>query len=583
MSSSLYAAIILSVKNLLPDIPIHKAWPPPHLKDDLVAGITVATVIIPNAMGYAILAGLPPVMGLYAALPAICCAALWGSSSFVITAPVGVVSLLTATALSPFADPQSGAFITLAITLALMTGIIQFLFGFFRLGILARLISHATLIGFTTAAAILIALTQVPALLGITSYRGSALPMLWNVLTHLQDIQPLTAAIGCATLIIVLTGRRIFPRFPIALALLVVGIVMSLLAPLQEHGVAQIGLIPSGLPQFSFAAFSTQAFFALFKQSFLLAIIGFVETYSIAKSISEKSGEHIDANKELIGQGVANITSGLVGGFPVSGSFSASALNRAARAYSRLSAVFVSFIILLSLLLLGPFLSLIPRAVLAGIVIAAVIQLVDIHRFIAIFSLSKTDGVIAATTAVTALIFQPDEALFIGICLGISFFVIRGMNLRVSAVGIHDMYGSLWAYEGAPDTAIKTFPTVLILRLDTSLIFANAEELMGAVTDKMAEHEYRNNSKVTSVILNFAGLNYVDFSGIESIEHLAATLKKKHIDLHFMLVKDCVWEDFTRAGLFKKVPYLHGIDELLAYCSSQEKIAPHHTRGTMSA
>jgi SulP family sulfate permease len=337
-------------------------------KRDFFAGLTVSAILIPNTMGYAILAGLPPVMGLYAAMPAVLVASLWGSSTYVITAPVGVVSLLAATSLSSFASPNTASFITLAISLAVLVGIIQFLLGFFRLGVLARLIPHSALIGFTNAAALLIAFSQAPLILGLPNFRGE------------MNFHLLSLVVGVSTIIIILGTKKFYPKFPVSLAIVVSSILVGEFVSLEKFGLALIGHVPSGLPEFSLSAFSLPIFYTLIKQGFLIALVGFVETYSIAQTLAKRKGEKINADKELTGQGMANVFSGIFGGFPVSGSFSASALNFNSGAKTAVSGVIVSLVILLALLLLGPFLSLIPKTVLAGIVISAVVQLVDLKK-----------------------------------------------------------------------------------------------------------------------------------------------------------------------------------------------------------
>ncbi len=519
-------------------------------KKDLLAGLTVSAILIPNTIGYAILAGLPPVMGLYAALPAVLVASVWGSSAYVITAPVGVVSLLAITSLSSFAPPNTSEYITLAISLAILVGIIQFLLGFFRLGVLARLIPHSALVGFTNAAAILIALSQLPLILGIPRIDLSS------------NIHVLTFLIGLSTILLVLFGKKFLPRFPISLIIVVTSILVGEFISLQNFGVNLIGYVPSGLPAFSLSAFSIPVFYTLIVQGFLIALVGFVETYSISQALAKRKGEKINADQELAGQGLANIFSGAFGGFPVSGSFSASALNFNSGAKTAVSGVVVAVIILFALLLLGPFLSLIPKPVLGGIVIASVLQLINLKKFKEIYSLSKTDGIIAIVTAVVALLIKPDDALFVGIALGISFFVLRSMNLHITEVGIHKVYKSLWARDGTNADELYLCDDKLFVRVDHSIIFSNADLLETMIFEKIQSHEKEFGSKVNYIVLNCAGVNYVDLSGIEALESLEKVLEKRHISFAYMLVKDVVFEDFRKAGLLKKASYIHGIEEL---------------------
>jgi SulP family sulfate permease len=535
-------------------------------KKDLIAGLTVSAILIPNAMGYAILVGLPPVMGLYAAMPAVLLASLWGSSTYVITAPVGVVSLLVATSLSGFAAPNTAQFITLAISLSILVGIIQFALGFFKLGVLARLIPHSALVGFTNAAAILIALSQLPLIFGVAKNDATSLEFLWKILSGSMSVHFLSFFLGVATICLVLLGKKYFSKIPISLFIIIGAIVLGKFYSLSNFGINLIGYVPSGLPQFSMSAFSIPIFYVLLKQAFLIALVGFVETYSIAQALAKKRGEKINADKELTGQGVANVFSGLSGGFPVSASFSASALNFNSGAKTSVAGVVVSAVILLALLLLGPFLSLIPKPVLAGIVVAAVLQLVNFKKFKEIYKISRIDGVIAGVTAIVALLIKPDDALFIGIGIGISYFVLRSMNLKITEVGIHKTHNSLWARDSAGKDELYLSPDKIVLRVDYSILFANADLLENLVFDKIREHEKEFSSKIRDVVLNCGGVNYVDLSGIEAIENLQKVLEKENIKLSFMLVKNVVFNDFKRAGILKNAPYIHGMQELNILC-----------------
>jgi sulfate permease, SulP family len=530
-------------------------------KKDAIAGITVAAIIIPNALGYAILAGLPPVMGLYAALPALLFAALWGSSSHTITAPVGVVSLLSGAALTQFATPLSSEFITFAIALALLTGLIQCLLGLMRMGVLARLIPHSALIGFTSAAACIITATQIPALVGITAIPGFGLTPFIATLINIPYAHGPTLTLGLITLFSIIVLRKYTPVIPASLLAVITGIVIGSTYDVTSLGIATIGYIPSGIPQFTLAAFSLPVFYLLLKQAALIALVGFVETYSISKSLSQKTKERISADKELFGQGAANIGAGLLGGFPVSGSFSGSALNLRTGAQTNIAAICASISIFLALLALSPLLSHMPRTMLAAILIAAVMQLVDIRSLKETWRVSKSDGIIATITALTAIIIKPDDALFVGICIGIALFIIRSMRLRIHEVGYHNEHGSLWSRSSGGD-AITRYPSVLILRVDTSLIFANADALHDTVSEYMQAHTSEFNTKLKAVVLNGAGLNYIDITGVENLRELRDELLSQNIELRFMLIKDTVIDILTKADLFDSAMYINGPREL---------------------
>lgn len=534
-------------------------------KKDLVAGLTVAAILIPNALGYAILAGLPPVMGLYAAIPAIMCAALWGSSSHVITGPVGIVSLLAAASLSAYATPLTPEYITLAIVLAFLAGLIQLSLGLFRLGILARLIPHSALVGFTNAAALIIAITQLPALLGLTQITQSGILALGDILVHTSEIHVLSMTLGMATIVTILACKYWLPVVPGSLIALVAGLILGIAADLETLGVTPIGYIPSGIPQFTFAAFSIPVMYLLFKQALLIALVGFVETYSIAQSIAKKTGERIHADRELVGQGMANVSAGLLGGFPVSGSFSGSALNVKNGAQTNIAGLVASGGLFCAVLMMSPFLAHMPRAILAGVVIAAVLQLIDIKAIRELLAISRTDGALACVTGIAALILRPDDALLIGITLGIALFVLRSMRLRMHEVGYHKVHGSLWTRESAATADLELFPHVLMVRFDTSLIFANADTLVQTVDTLIRFRLEEFDTPLRALVLNGAGLNYLDASGIDALRELHAHLKDRGIEIRYMLIKDSVYALMQKARILDESMYIHGPHELSAW------------------
>ncbi len=570
MEQQVKAALRTSFTNLIPSVaPKVKEYGTALFRHDAIAGLTVAAIIIPNALGYAILAGLPPVMGLYAAIPAIICAALWGSSSHTITAPVGIVSLLAASSLAAFAPPLSPQYISLAIALAFFAGLIQLILGVSRLGILARLIPHSALVGFTNAAALLIAITQLPTVLGMVGIENAGIYTLSKIITHIPTAHLLSTILGVATIAGILLMKRYAPSIPGSLLALICGITLALTTDLEALGVTTIGYIPSGIPQFTFSAFSIPVLYLLFKQACLIALVGFVETYSIAQSIAKTTKERISADKELVGQGIANMSAGILGGFPVSGSFSGSALNVKSGAKTNVAALIAGVAMFIAVLALSPLLAHMPRAILSGVVIAAVIQLIQLHTIRDLFSLSRIDGVIAMVTGAAALIIRPDDALLIGIILGISLFVLRSMRLSIHEVGYHIKYESLWSRESAPHESIELYPKVLVLRFDTSLVFVNADMLMDIVTKYIEIHEAEFATPVCSVVLNGAGLNYLDAAGVDALKELREYLDDRNISLHFMLIKDSVIAIMERAQIYDPAKYIHGPRELSRWAQVQ--------------
>ena len=533
-----------------------------HLRADGIAGLTVAVVIIPNAMAYALLAGLPPQMGLYATLVGVLIGALWGSSTFVITGAVGVVSLLTFTTLIPFAPLGSPAFITLAIALAVLVGSIQFAVGFFRLGYLARLIPHSVLIGFASAAALIIATTQLPALFGVkVTPREHVIDTLFAIVQALPGLHVPTLMIGTCALVFLIVMRRVAPRFPAGLFALSGGIVGSYVFELEATGVALIDEIPARLPVLDIPDLSFTTIATLVSSAFVIALVGFMETFAIAKSFARRTGERLDADRELTGQGLANITSGLAGGYPVSGSFSASAVHIAAGARSVLSPVIVACAILIAILFLSPLLSLLPKVVLAAIVITAVLPMINIREMRTAFSLSLSGGSIAAITFALAFILKPDIAIIVGIVIALVFLIHGIMFAEVREVGF-DRELSDTLHPVHMRESIETLPHLLMVRIESSILYANSEYIVNGMRAVLASYEeHRGAPKL--FVMSFAGVNDIDLSGLEDLGAFLHELRRNGIDIGIVYAKKRERDTLRRAhAVIGDVMFLHSIDEI---------------------
>ncbi|MFZ2555925.1 MAG: SulP family inorganic anion transporter [Minisyncoccia bacterium] len=534
------------------------------VRADLVAGLTVAAVIIPNAMAYALLVGLPPQMGLYATLAAAALGVMWGSSAFVITGAVGVVSLLTLTALIPFAPIGSPLFITLAIALALMVGGIQLVAGMLRLGYLARLIPHSVLIGFSTAAALIIASTQVPALLGFSIVQKEhVIDTLFQIVKKIPETHAVTFLVGVGALGFLFALRRLAPRFPAALVLLLAGIAGSSFFSLSAYGVALIGEIPARLPVLEIPLLSFTTIATLVSSAFVIALVGLLETFAIAKSIAKTTRERLSTDKELVGQGMANIGAGIFGGLPVSGSFSASAVNLHAGARSALSAVVVSCAILVALLFLTPLLGLLPKVILAAIVISAVMRLVDIRKMYDAFSLSPAGGATAAITFALAFIFKPDVAVIAGIFIALIFLIHSIMFAKVQEVGFDRELSNTLHPVGVRESVV-TLPKLLMVRIESSILYANSEHIAESMRRVLGRHEMAGETPKLFA-MSFAGVNDIDLTGIEELGAFFRELRSKNIDIGVIYAKKRERETLRRAfAVVGPVTFLHSIDEVKA-------------------
>ncbi|HVL75128.1 MAG TPA: SulP family inorganic anion transporter [Noviherbaspirillum sp.] len=518
-------------------------WPRPTLatlRADAWAGITVGLVLVPQSLAYATLAGMPPHTGLYAALVPAVVGALWGSSPLLAVGPVALTSLLVFGALAPLAQPGSAQWVELAIWLALYAGLMQFALGAFRLGRIADLVSHPVVLGFINAAAVIIILTQLPALLGLSVPAGAS----WTQ----AHFDPATAAFGLAAVALLFLFRRFLPRLPGILIVTIVGIVASAVFGYAEAGGAVVGAIPAGLPAPVLpSAIPFDVHRQLLPAALILALVSFTEAMSSCRALARRRNEQWDESQELVGQGMAKIAAAFSGAFPVSGSFSRSALNLYAGAVSAWSTLFATACVLLSLLFLTEYLYDLPFAVLAAIIIVPVLNLIDVAGLRRLLKVSRNDGVVALVTFAATLAALPD--LYWGVAAGVGLnmvvFLYRRMHPRIIEVALHPD-GTLRdsARFGLPRLA----PDVIAVRMDSALNF-----LTGNVLERFVLGRCREDRSIRRVLLCSNAWNDIDASGIDTLEALRFALEVEGVELYVSAVKIQVWSVMDRAGFAERL------------------------------
>lgn len=510
---------------------------------DFIAGLTVAVVLVPQAMAYALLAGLPPVYGLYAGLAGAGIAALFGSSTQLSTGPVAIVSFLVLTSLAPLATPESAEYITLAIALALAVGIIQFFMGAFRLGFIMNFVSHSVIVGFSSAAAIIIASTQIPSLLGIKiGQHEFVFETFLDIVKNIPETSMPTLTVGVISIIAILLMKRIHNAFPAALVVVVASILASIYFHFEAMGIKVVGAVPSGVPFPEFPDVSISEIFGIMGTAVVISIIGFMEAFAIAKALANKRRERINVNQELIGQGLANILVSFFKGYPVSGSFSRSAVNNLAGAQTGFASVFLSLFVLLALLFLAPYLYNLPKAVLASVVIIAVAGLIDFKKFFHLWKVDRNDGVIALVTFATAFIMKPDYAIFIGIILSLVLFLQKSMKPHVAILG-RNVEKNAFTEPALDDRAI-TYPHITIVRPNQSIYFGNAEYVLDEIDGIL-----KKNADTKILILDGDSISFTDASAIEMFEHYLKEKQTEGISFVFVNLRKSVYEKFLHFGV----------------------------------
>jgi len=525
------------------------------LSKDFIAGLTVAVVLIPQVMAYATLAGLPPVHGLYAAFLGTAVAAFWGSSRHLSTGPVALVSFLTLTALIPLAKPESPEFIGYAIVLALIIGLVQLLMGVFRLGFILDFISHSVIAGFTIAAAIIIASTQIPSLFGFSVEKHEYVFLNFlEIIKSLPSTDLLTLVIGAVSVAtIIISKKRISKAFPAALIVMVVGILLSYFLDFEARSVAVIGDINAQISLPSIPKLSVGNILALLPSALIISIVGFLEAYAVSKSIASQTRQKLDANQELIGQGLGNIASSLFKGYPIAGSFSRTAVNFSAGAVTGISSVFVSLFVLITILFLTPFLYFLPKAILAAVVIAALVDLIAFSKFTETFRLSGTDGIVITTTFLFSFLLKPDDAIFIGIVVSLVLFFRKMVNADV--VELVFQMGEERFKKITYGNQHLIFPNILIFRIDMSIFFANATKIARQI-EGLVE---KKGEALEHIVINFSGVNHVDVSGCEELADFFGELSERGIKIYSMYRKKQVRDIMRKSGLQDNLIMLHDI------------------------
>lgn len=518
------------------------------LRADLIAGVTVALVLIPQSMAYAQLAGLPAYYGLYAAfLPGII-AALWGSSKQLATGPVAVVSLLTASALTPYAQVGSPEFVGLAIMLALLVGLVQLSLGVLRLGVVVNFLSHPVIVGFTNAAALIIGLSQLNKIFGVPMPRSEHfINDIWAVLQQLGDTHFLTLVMGVVAFAIMWGMRKYLPRLPGVLVAVAVTTIASWAIGFAELGGKVVGEIPSGLPTLALPDINAQLAGNLIASAIIISLVGFMEAISIAKAMAAKTKDRVDPNQELIGQGLANIVGSFSQAYPASGSFSRSAVNLNAGARTGMSSVFTGIVVLITLLFLTPLLYHLPQSVLAAVIMMAVIGLINFKAIRHAWEANKHDGLASAVTFVATLAFAPhlDNGILVGAGLAVAFFLYRTMKPRVALLGRFPD-GTLRDLRVHP--SLPTDERIVAMRFDGQLYFANVSYFEDTILAAVADHPH---AKFVLVVGD--GINQLDASGEEVLHHLVERLASNGITIVMSGLKRQVLQVMRRTKLFERI------------------------------
>lgn len=523
---------------------------------DLVAALIVTIMLIPQSLAYAMLAGLPPEVGLYASILPLVAYAVFGTSKTLAVGPVAVVSLMTATAIGEIAPQGSDAYLLAGTLLALISGLMLIAMGLFRLGFVANFLSHPVISGFITASGLLIAAGQVKHLLGLNS-GGNTLPeIITGIVSNIHTTNLPTLAIGASVLAFLYFVRLKMKALLLAAGisrsiadtvtkagpvLAVAGTILVVTAlDLGAAGVPLVGQIPQGLPSLAWPTLDPDMIKALIAPAFLISLIGFVESVSVAQTLAAKRRQRILPDQELIGLGAANVASGISAGYPVTGGFARSVVNFDAGAQTPAAGIYTAVGIALATLFLTPLLANLPQATLAATIIVAVLSLVDLPAIHRVWAYSKTDFSAMAATIAGTLFLGVEVGIVMGVLLSLLLHLYRTSRPHMAVVGV---VPGTEHFRNVERHQVITSPEILSLRVDESLYFANTRYLEDRVAELVSERP-----ALKHVILLCSAVNEIDASALESLEEINHRLSDAGITLHLSEVKGPVMDRLKRSS-----------------------------------
>ncbi len=552
----------MNFKSILPILEWLPNYKKEWLKGDIVAGLTVGVMLIPQGIAYALIAGLPPIYGLYTAMVPQIVYAVFGTSRQLAVGPVAMDSLIVAAGVATLAEVGTDHFIEFAILLAFIMGILQILFGVFRLGFIVNFLSKPVISGFTSAAALIIGFSQLNNLLGVNLERNNRLQnLLFEAYQHLNEIHVLTFIIGVLSIISIVFIKKYLKKIPAALLVVVLSILIVKTFQLDQLGVSIIGDIPKGLPDFRIPSFNKKIITDLFPIALTLSFIAFLEAISVAKAIESKHPEYrVKPNQELIALGMGNFIGSFFQTYPATGGFSRTAVNEQSEAKTPLAALVSASIIALTLLFLTPLFYYLPKTVLAAIIMVAVFGLIDFSVPKQLLKFSKRDLVILNVTLIVTATVGIKEGIFIGVVLSLVMLIYKSTKPHIAVLGkvpnTH-FYRNQLRFKD-----VEIDDEILIIRFDAQLHFANTTYFK----DKLQEFSTQKGKQLQLLIIDGESINSLDSSAIYALIEILDYFNRKNVTIAFTGLKGPVRDKMIQSGFMEKA------NEDLFFMSIQEAV-----------
>ncbi len=521
-----------------------KGYKKEYFTKDFIAGLTVSAVFIPQAMAYALIAGLPPIYGLYAASVPLIVAALWQSIPQIHVGPVAITAFLTYSALISYVSSESPDYINYAILLAFIVGVLRLAIGLFKLSFILRFISNSVVSAYASAGAIIIISTQIPTILGIkVEQKQFIFESFYEIAKNVIHTNPQTLLVGIASIALIVGIRKINKALPSALITVVVMTFASYWFNFEALGIKVVGHIPSGFPSFALPDLTkTDFIFYVLGKASIIAVVGFMESYTMSKIIAQKTKQRVNTDQELIAQGLANIVGSFFKSFPVSGSFSRSALNFQAGAVTSMANIVSASFVILTLLFLAPLLYYLPRATLAAVVMTAVVNLIKPPSYYKeVWKVNKYDSIAAITTFVFTFLTRPDYSIFLGVFLSLVLFLWRSLYPRIVLLSRDPRSKT---FVNAQTFQIPECPQIAMVRPEAPLYYANVENIVEELRDMIQQRP-----ALKHFVIDGEAINYADSTAVDVLRDFAEEAKKNGVNIGFVNLKGPVYETLLRGGL----------------------------------
>ncbi|MDO9275665.1 MAG: solute carrier family 26 protein [Lutibacter sp.] len=542
----------MSVKKFMPILDWLPNYKREFFKNDFGAGLTIGIMLIPQGIAYAMLAGLPSIYGLYTAMIPQIVYAIFGTSRQLSVGPVAMDSLIVAAGVATLAEIGTQHFIEFAILLAFIMGFLQVLFGVFKLGFLVNFLSRPVISGFTSAAALIIALSQLKNLLGVNLQKGNKIhSLIIEVYDHLDEISWITFTIGVVSILILIFFKKFSKKIPAALVVVVLGILAVKIFNLEQLGVKIVGEIPKGLPDFKVPNFDKNALIDLLPLALTISFIAFLEAISVAKAVELKHNDYkVVPNQELIALGMGNIIGSFFQTYPATGGFSRTAVNNQVGAKTPLAAIISASIVGLTLLFFTHVFYYLPEAVLGAIIVVAVFGLLDFTVPKQLLKYSRRELVILNVTLLITATVGIKEGIFAGIVLSLGMLIYTSAKPHIAILGripeTH-FYRNIKRFEGL----LITSEELLIVRFDAQLFFANVQYFK----DKLEESVNEKGGKLKLLIIDGESINSIDSSGVYMLSDVITKYKSMNIEIAFTGMKGPVRDVLENSGIIKKISY----------------------------